>query len=341
MASQLWGIHAGKTGDADALFREQNCIALGWIQAGDVVSLPKDREAYKRRIAETYPDKSPASHANTAGQLYRFSHEVEKGDYVAYPSRSRRTVFIGVITGDARYSSTERAYRNQRSVIWKKEVPRTHFSQGALHELGSAMSFFQVKTYAEEFLAALQDVPSSTRVLASETDSHRADESVGLVAESIEENTRDFIIKVLSRELKGHPFSDFVASLLGAIGYRTRVSPPGVDGGIDIIAHKDELGVEPPLLKIQVKSGEGSVGDPVVSALYGKVSGTEFGIVVTLGSFTTQARRFSEGKANLRLIDGDDLVSMVLNHYESLDARYQGLIPLKRVYIPEPVDEVD
>ncbi len=141
--------------------------------------------------------------------------------------------------------------------------------------------------------------------------------------------------------MKGHPFSDFVASLLGAIGYRTRVSPPGVDGGIDIIAHKDELGVEPPLLKIQVKSGEGSVGDPVVSALYGKVSGTEFGIVVTLGSFTTQARRFSEGKANLRLIDGDELVSMVLNHYESLDARYQGLIPLKRIYIPEPVDEVD
>jgi len=32
---------------------------------------------------------------------------------------------------------------------------------------------------------------------------------------------------------------------------------------------------------------------------------------------------------------------MVLNHYESLDARYKGLIPLKRVYIPEPVDDDD
>ncbi len=339
MGSQLWGIHAGKTGDADALFRQQNCIALGWVQAGDVVSLPKDREAYKRRIAETYPDKSNNSHANVAGQLYRFSHEVQTGDHVAYPSKSRRTVSIGVITSEARYDTAESSYRVQRSVTWKAEVPRTQFSQGALHELGSAMSFFQVKTYADEFLATLESAPVDRNAATSQTASTVADESVGLVAENIEDNTRDFIIKVLSRELKGHPFSDFVASLLRGIGYRTRVSLPGADGGIDIIAHKDELGVEPPLLKIQVKSGEGSVGDPVVSALYGKVSGTEFGIVVTLGSFTQQAKRFAEGKTNLRLIDGDDFVSMVLNHYESLDARYKGLIPLKRIYIPEPVDD--
>jgi len=341
MPTQLWGIHAGKTGDADALFRQQNCIALGWMQAGDIVSLPRDRDAFKRRIAETYPDKSPNSHANVAGQLYRFSHEVQQGDYVAYPSKNRRTVSIGIVTSDVRYDPAEPAYRSQRSVAWKAEVPRTRFSQGALHELGSAMSFFQVKTYAEEFLATLQHTPSASTVTSSQPSSTLADESVSLVAESIEENTRDFIIKVLSREVKGHPFSDFVASLLTGIGYRTRVSPPGADGGIDIIAHKDELGVEPPLLKIQVKSGEGSVGDPVVSALYGKVSGGEFGIVVTLGSFTQQAKRFADGKANLRLIDGDDLVSMVLNHYESLDARYKGLIPLKRVYIPEPVDDDD
>ncbi|MBM3773298.1 MAG: restriction endonuclease [Acidimicrobiia bacterium] len=238
----------------------------------------------------TYPDKSPNSHANVAGQLYRVSHEVQQGDYVAYPSNTRRTVSIGIVTSDVRYDPAEPAYRSQRSVAWKAEVPRTRFSQGALHELGSAMSFFQVKTYAEEFLATLQHTPSASTVTSSQPSSTLADESVSLVAESIEENTRDFIIKVLSREVKGHPFSDFVASLLTGIGYRTRVSPPGADGGIDIIAHKDELGVEPPLLKIQVKSGEGSVGDPVVSALYGKVSGGEFGIVVTLGSFTQQAK---------------------------------------------------
>ena len=27
--TNLWGIHAGKTGDADSLFRKRNCIAVG------------------------------------------------------------------------------------------------------------------------------------------------------------------------------------------------------------------------------------------------------------------------------------------------------------------------
>ena len=74
----------------------------------------------------------------------------------------------------------------------------------------------------------------------------KEDETVALVAEEIEETTRDFILKRLAQELKGHPLADFIAQLLGAMGYRTRVSPEGPDGGIDIVAHKDELGFEPP-----------------------------------------------------------------------------------------------
>jgi restriction system protein len=91
------------------------------------------------------------------------------------------------------------------------------------------------------------------------------------------------------------------------MGYRTRVSPEGPDGGVDIVAHKDELGFEPPIIKVQVKSGEGGIGDPAVCAPYGKVSSSEFGLLVTLGMFKAQARR------NLRLIDGDQLVQIVFH----------------------------
>jgi restriction system protein len=40
----MWGIHAGKTGDADGLFLNKNCIALGWHQMGDLSALKPDRE---------------------------------------------------------------------------------------------------------------------------------------------------------------------------------------------------------------------------------------------------------------------------------------------------------
>jgi len=83
------------------------------------------------------------------------------------------------------------------------------------------------------------------------------------------------------------------------------------------------------------------VGDPVVSALYGKVVSEEYGLVVTLGGFTAAARNFDRNKSNLRLIDGDDLVELILQHYEDLDPRYKGLISLKRVYVPEVLEEAE
>jgi restriction system protein len=182
-------------------------------------------------------------------------------------------------------------------------------------------------SYAEEFRAALEG--QITPQPAAQ------DETVALVAEEIEETTRDFILKQLAQELKGHPLAEFVAHLLETMGYRTRISLEGQDGGVDIVAHKDELGFKPPIIKVQVKSSDGSIGDPVVSALYGKVSQGEFGLLVTIGTFTRQARDFARSKSNLRLIDGKELVELVLQHYEQFDSRYKGLLPLKRVYVPE------
>src|SRR3990172_5687447 len=328
----IWGIHAGRTGDADRLFLKENKIAIGWVKMGDLSTLKADRESFKEKVAKVYSDEKPGAIPNYAGQLYRFVHEMKAGDIVVYSSKMDRQVHIGKIEGPYQYNpKIESGYPNIRSVKWLKTLPRTHFTQGALYEIGSAMSLFQVKTYGEEFLAVLEGNVAPMPPTK--------DETVAYVAEDIEETTRDFVLKKLSQDLKGHPLSDFVAHLLTLMGYRTRVSPEGPDGGIDIVAHKDELGFEPPIIKVQVKSSEGSIGDPVVSALYGKVSANEYGLLVTLGSFTSQAKNFARSKSNLRLIDGDELVGLVLQHYEQFDSRYKGLLPLKKVYVPEILEE--
>jgi hypothetical protein len=72
------------------------------------------------------------------------------------------------------------------------------------------------------------------------------------------------------------------------------VAPEGPDGGIDILAHEDELGFKPPIIKVQVKSTTGSIGNDVVTALYGHVKPGEYGLLVTLGVFTNQARTNSK-----------------------------------------------
>lgn len=54
------GIHAGKTGDADSLFFKKSCVAVGWSKMGDLSVLKPDRDAFKARVAEVYPEKKPA-----------------------------------------------------------------------------------------------------------------------------------------------------------------------------------------------------------------------------------------------------------------------------------------
>ena len=328
----VWGIHAGKTGDAETLFAKRKVVALGWPETGDLTAL-KTRDEFKARVAETYPDMKPGAVPVNAGQLFRFIHEAAVGDIVAHLSKRDRQIHLGRITGPYRYDAAAgEMYPHQRSVEWVRSVPRSSFSQGALYEIGSAMSFFRIRSFATEFLAAIEGKATTTPVVEDET---------GPDADAIEEYTKDYVLKQLAQELKGHPLADLVAHLLETMGYRTRVSPPGPDRGVDIVAHRDELGFEPPIIKVQVKSKDGTVGDPEVSALYGKVSGSEFGLLVTLGSYSNQARSFAEGKSNLRLIDGSDLVDLLLLHYEQLDSRYKGLLPLRRVYVPERIEETE
>ncbi|MGQ0633330.1 MAG: restriction endonuclease [Planctomycetaceae bacterium] len=321
----VWGIHAGQHGEADSVFLNGNCIALGWPKVGDLSKVPASRDQFKHLIAENYPDTKAGAIPVHGGVLYRFVHEIHLGDLVAYPCKRTGTIHLGRVTGP--YTWATGGYPHRRSLDWAKEIPRTKFSQGALYEVGSAVTLFQIRNYAYEYIAAFEGLQPEPTV--------SDDETVAEVAEDIEETTRDFILKTLAQQLKGHPFATFVGHLLNTMGYRTRISDAGPDGGIDILAHKDELGFEPPIVKVQVKSTEGKIGDPDVSALYGKVGPGEHGLLITLGTFTNQATSFSRSKSNLRLIDGAELVELILAHYEQFDSRYKGLIRLKRMYIPE------
>ncbi|MGE9269251.1 MAG: restriction endonuclease [Verrucomicrobiales bacterium] len=329
----IWGIHAGKTGDAASLFLKRSCVALGWVEMGDLSKLASNRKAFKSAVAKTYPKIKPGAIPNNAGQLFRFLHEMKPGDLVVFPNKSTRKLHLGKIVGDYLYlPDLDPSYPNIRKVEWLLELDRKTFSQGALYEIGSAISLFQVKNHADEFRAVLEG--KAVAPIVSE------DETVSAVAENIEENTRDFVLKSLSRNLKGLPLEDFIRHLLECMGYQARLTKKN-EPSVDIIAHKDQLGIEPPIIKVQVKSSDGTASDKDVSALYGKLSAGEYGLFITLGSFSSHAHSFEQGKGNLRLIDGEELVDLIFQNYERFDVRYKGLLPLRSVYVPEPIEDTE
>lgn len=102
----VWGIHGGKTGDADGLFLKKNVVALGWEAMGDLSKIPADKDAFKERVASTYPDYKPGAVPTNAGQLFRFVHKAQAGDLIAYSSKIDRQVHLGHIEGPYHYDQS-------------------------------------------------------------------------------------------------------------------------------------------------------------------------------------------------------------------------------------------
>lgn len=324
---RVWGIHTMN----DSLFLHEEVIAIGLKEMGDLKLIEGNREAFKKFFCKTYPDAKKGSIANSAGMLYRFVYEIQVGDFIVFPSKIDRQINIGVVEGDYTYNPDATEYVQQRKVKWLKHFPRTAFSQGALYEVGSAMSFFMVRVYADEYLSALDKNFKQTALSMENSE----DESVAATAEEIVESTKDFILKELSKHLKGYDLEEFVADLLRAMGYRTSVSNHGGDSGIDITAYKDEL---PPRILVQVKSQDGDIIETTIQSLKGAMREGDYGLFVTLSNYTKNAQKYLASVPIIRGINGKELVDLILKYYDQLSEKYKKMIPLKMVYIPVPSD---
>ncbi|MGD1016277.1 MAG: restriction endonuclease [Roseiarcus sp.] len=326
--STIWGIHM--EWDDATVPQDKKDIAIGWHDLGDLNALPASRDAFKAAFATTYVAEKAGAVPVKAGVLFRFAKEMTVGDVIVYPSKADRLVNIGLVEGNYTYSPTpDPQYPHRRRVGWKVHAPRAQFSQPALYEIGSAITLFQIANNAEEFLAALHGKPFK----AADVDAVSAVE----IAVQAEEGVEDFVIKQLKNGMSAELFEKFIAELLRCMGYFARVTRFAGDGGVDIIAHKDELGFEPPIIKVQCKQTLSTIGGPAVQQLLGAIQPGEHALFITLGDYTSDAVRIERGKSNLRLIGGADLVKLVLNNYERFEPRFKTLLPLKRSYTPNTI----
>jgi restriction system protein len=157
IATTVWGIRAGQTGEADTLFLTESVVALGLPGIGSLDLGQDDFTSIKIKIGKLCLTKTPTGVARNASQLFHFLHDISIGDLMIYPSRIDRQVHIGRIRGSYYFdSSIHPDFPHRRSVTWLVTTPRTTFSQGALYEMGSATTFFQIKRNSDEFRTAAQ-----------------------------------------------------------------------------------------------------------------------------------------------------------------------------------------
>jgi len=151
----------------------------------------------------------------------------------------------------------------------------------------------------------------------------------------LEGTARDEILKFIQTKFKGHDLTRLVAAVLRAQGYKTKESPAGPDGGVDILAGSGSLGFDQPRLCVQVKSGVDAEGQRTFNELGGVMSkfGSEQGLLVSWGGFTSAVKLDARKDFfKIRLWDQGNVVDAVLQSYERLDDEIKAELPLKRIW---------
>lgn len=326
----MWGVHN------DTLTTQLitgGFISIGWDPLPDLRSLGSSREQLKQSLARYYEDRKPMTLAAWAGTLLRFRDEMTVGDIVVAPYRPDSTVNIGLITSGYYFEAGAPEHRHRRTIEWKRlGIPRASLSEQARFEIGSLLTVFAVRKNVDEFRAVLNSTESLDENSRVALPVHRTDDDSNdtsqVRATRVAQYTRDFVLDCLLTRLSHQEFEEFTADLLRAIGYRARTTSYSGDGGVDVIAHKDALGVEPNLIKVQCKHTLSTLDRPVVQALGGTLAAGELGVLVSLGAFSTGALNEERGRPQLRLLGGQDVVDLTLEHYTKLTERWRRTIPL-------------
>ena len=321
-----WMVRAGNENELADIVQEENVVAIGWDNMEDLSSLGT-REQFKQRYRDTNPEDSPSRVAVNAGQVYRFAQEIQQGDYVLTYLKASREVLIGLATGPYEYYANAYLdhYPHVRRVEWTRKVSRDDFGPQARNSMGSALTVFQLDDYLDQIhRLAIGETPKISK----------AEEESPPFFEEVKAQADELIADLISR-LDPYDFQDLVAAVLRAMGFRAVSSPPGRDRGVDIIAHPDSFGFERPRIKIQVKHRQGTVGGPEMRSFLGVLRSGDNGLYVSTGGFTRDAILEAQGSREpVKLLDRDDFIRLLLEHYEVLDPEYKAQVPLRKMWVP-------
>lgn len=143
------------------------------------------------------------------------------------------------------------------------------------------------------------------------------------------------LIKDRVNQLDWEDMERLVAGLLKAMGYYARITPKGPDGGRDVIASPDALGLESPRIVVEVKHRKESMGAPAIRSFIGGLRAGYRGLYVSTGGFTKEAR-YEADRANvpMRLLDLDGFVRHYVDVYDKTDEETHDILPLTRIWWP-------
>ncbi|PHI19218.1 restriction endonuclease [Lewinellaceae bacterium SD302] len=338
---QVYVVRAGRHGEREAAALESEVATIGFTSIGNLLEF-SSRDEIKAHFATEFPDKSSVAIGNWAGQVWRFSREIEIGATIILPSKMQSTIHVGRVTGKYYYSDDPKM-SHCLPVEWKAEIPRTEFDKDLLYSFGTLLTVASVKR--EDAAKRIWRTVTGKPISASTTNVSKKgqkDESIEPDEMDLVQQAEDDIVRYLNRTLDGHDFADLVTELLEVQGYVSQSSTPGADGGVDILAGSGPLGFQEPRICAQVKFTSQTIDVKVLRELQGVMRRTkaEHGLLVSWGGFKQSVLKEARDEHfYIRLWSQQDVLVQIYRHYGQLSEEWRARIPLRRIWALVPEDE--
>lgn len=327
---RAWMIRAGRGGVYAADWLERGIIGIGWDFGGaDIAGM--NREKIRAAYAAAHPSESKQKVAANVGQIHRFAHCMAQGSTVVMYDPAERLYHIGVIDGPCKPTSESESLTYTRTVKWGKTALRDMLTPASKNSLGGIQTIFAISDEVMSVLEAAGSKPACNDGTADADDGAANDEET--LAATYDNGVE--LIKDRVNQLDWEDMERLVAGMLEAMGYCARVMPKGPDGGRDVVASPDALGLESPRIVAEVKHRKGAMGAPAVRSFIGGLRAGDRGLYVSTGGFTKEAR-YEADRANVpvRLLDLDAFVRHYVNIYDKANDDTRSILPLTRIWWP-------
>jgi restriction system protein len=345
--TRLWIVRAGANGERELDAIAQGRLMLGFTEVGDLTGLGT-RDTIAAAVRASLPGAGENKVRNFAAQLNQFVNTIAIGDLVVLPRKVTSGVAIGEVTGPYVFDA-EGLSHHTRAVKWLNEAaPRETFGRDLRHSFGAFMTVCEVKRNeavkrVQAVLATGADPGPLLGKQGKVSPTFQTEDVEAYDAEiDVEDLARQQIVALIKSAFAGHELAYLVAEILRIEGYLTKVSPPGPDGGVDILAAGGRLGLGEDRICVQVKSGDGAAGNDVVLKLMGSVqaSRAKTGLLVSLGGVNGPAQKLIENEFfSIRLWQMAELLSALFRTYDQLSPETRAKLPLKQIWAPSALAE--
>ena len=333
----MWLCRAGRYGEYENRFLEDGRIYCTWDNLDLSISSFSKKQDLQQYFIDHFQDVKTKTAMNWASQVYPFGHEMKKGEIVVLPSKIKAVIHFGKITGDYVFDETATPpFCHYHTVDWYAvDIPRSAFDQDILYSFGAFMTICRIK----------QEDRIKAQIKASQhgsTQGAAIQPPIDTTSRDIEQDALGDITDLIIQKAKGHGLAQIVDAILRAKGFTTYMSPPGPDKGVDILASGGTLGFGSPKICVQVKSSDTPVDRIVLDQLGGvmKNFNATYGLLVSWSGFKNSvinetAKQFFD----IRLWTHKEVISEFLKHYDQMDEEIKEMIPLKRIWVVNQLDE--